>query len=338
MLTDGQMASMMDGVPKTEKPKPSEHTITQSTPQTPPRTPPLIAASSQTLASEIRNIYQALTELPNLVPGDGVNALLTRLVSLCVVLYTDEFTTYFFNIKGMRTICEQLRPLCATAEGELEHFWARTIVEESLKTNATPTQTQALLTTFPYHQNYVDLSRVECATVAAFLPPSSAPENIAFIGSGPLPLTSLCILDIFPSARVHNVDRDFTALSVSRDLCARLGHAGRMSFACADVSVEENRDEDMVKWSDFDVVFLAALVGMNTLSKLAILAGLVKRLRPGAFVVARSAKGLRAVLYPVLELGEDLDKIGLEMLVEVHPWTKVVNSVIVFRVKEVARP
>jgi nicotianamine synthase len=35
-----------------------------------------------------------------------------------------------------------------------------------------------------------------------------------------------------------------------------------------------------------------------------------------------------------LELGETLEKVGLEMLVEVHPWTKVVNSVIVFRVKE----
>lgn len=33
-------------------------------------------------------------------------------------------------------------------------------------------------------------------------------------------------------------------------------------------------------------------------------------------------------------MSEDLEKVGLEMLVEVHPWTKVVNSVIVLRVKE----
>lgn len=36
----------------------------------------------------------------------------------------------------------------------------------------------------------------------------------------------------------------------------------------------------------------------------------------------------------ILELGVDQEKLGLEMLVEVHPWTKVVNSVIVFRVRE----
>lgn len=36
----------------------------------------------------------------------------------------------------------------------------------------------------------------------------------------------------------------------------------------------------------------------------------------------------------ILELGEDLEHVGLEMLVELHPWTKVVNSVIVLKVKE----
>lgn len=77
----------------------------------------------------------------------------------------------------------------------------------------------------------------------------------------------------------------------------RSGYADRMSFACIDVSVEE--DPEKTGWADFDVVFLAALVGMDTTSKLAILKGLVRKLRPSALVVARSAKGLRGVLYPV---------------------------------------
>lgn len=69
-----------------------------------------------------------------------------------------------------------------------------------------------------------------------------------------------------------------------------------MSFACTDVSAE---DHEGTMWADFDVIFLAALVGMDTSSKLAILEGLVRKLKPGALVVARSAKGLRGVLYPV---------------------------------------
>lgn len=123
--------------------------------------------------------------------------------------------------------------------------------------------------------------------------------KLAFIGSGPLPLTSLCILDIFPSAYVHNIDRDPSALSISKSLSAELGYAGRMSFACVDVSVQQDEIKDATKWNEFDVVFLAALVGMDTISKLAILQGLATRMKPGTLLVVRSAKGLRGVLYPV---------------------------------------
>ena len=63
--------------------------------------------------------------------------------------------------------------------------------------------------------------------------------------------------------------------------------------SCEDVSIER------ATWKEFDVVFLAALVGMNTKSKLAILKALAEKLKPGTLVVARSARGLRSVLYPV---------------------------------------
>jgi nicotianamine synthase len=33
-------------------------------------------------------------------------------------------------------------------------------------------------------------------------------------------------------------------------------------------------------------------------------------------------------------LTDEIEKAGLEVLAEVHPWTKVVNSVVVMRVKE----
>ncbi len=165
---------------------------------------------------------------------------------------------------------------------------------------ATPAETQDLLNLFPYYQNYIDLSRIECATLSAFLPSStSGPRNFAFIGSGPLPLTSLCILDIYPTASVHNIDRDSAALQASQALCNRLPHAGKMSFACTDVSSDDVASAKSTDWKSFDVVFLAALVGMDTHSKLAILESLARKLRPGALVVVRSAKGLRSVLYPV---------------------------------------
>lgn len=133
------------------------------------------------------------------------------------------------------------------------------------------------------------------SALSAYLPTNAPPKRIAFIGSGPLPLTSLCMLDRYPNASVHNIDRDSTALETSQELCQKLGYSG-MTFSCEDITKE---DESGTNWDEFDVVFLAALVESDTESKISILASLSRKLKGGTLVVARSAKGLREVLYPV---------------------------------------
>ncbi|KAH5106895.1 hypothetical protein HBI46_101220 [Parastagonospora nodorum] len=295
---------------------------------TPPRTPTTTTSSAHKLFAEIQEIYADLLKLPNLAPGGQVDELLTRLVGLCITPQSADFVSTLFSIRGANELYEELRPLCAAAEGELEKFWAGRIIQDA---EAQPTlDPKSLLASFPYHQNYIDLSNLEMATLSAYLSHNLPPKNIAFIGSGPLPLTSLCILDRYPSSTVHNIDRDATALSVSKTLCQKLGY-DRMTFSREDITAQESK----TKWEDFDVVFLAALVGCDTASKISILKSLAQKLTVGTLVVARSAKGLREVLYPVLELSNELEReTGLEILVEVHPWTKVVNSVVVMRVTE----
>lgn len=49
----------------------------------------------------------------------------------------------------------------------------------------------------------------------------------------------------------------------------------------------------------FDVIYLAALVGMNQEEKEDVLIDLVRRMSMGALVVIRTAHGLRNLLYPV---------------------------------------
>lgn len=97
---------------------------------------------------------------------------------------------------------------------------------------------------------------------------------------------------------MHNIDRDNAALHVSQSLAANLGYHDRMTFACEDVSIEQVSGAH-TNWASFDVVFLAALVGMNTAEKVSILEILAGKMRPGTLVVVRSAQGLRSVLYPV---------------------------------------
>ena len=97
---------------------------------TPPITPNATSTAAHQLVSEIRDIYTVLNELSSLAPSDQVNSLLTRLVNLCVVPYSAEFTSYFFRIPAVESLCSNLRPLCSEAEGELEKFWAKRMLND----------------------------------------------------------------------------------------------------------------------------------------------------------------------------------------------------------------
>ncbi|KAF2677381.1 Nicotianamine synthase [Lentithecium fluviatile CBS 122367] len=314
----------------------SKHLNARTTTLTPPTTPTTLSVTAHALFVEIQHIRQALLSLSSLAPGQKTNTLLTRLVNLCIEPHGHAFVEYFLSIDGAHELCADLRRICAEAEGELERYWVERILGGSEKAGVE--QTEQRLRDFPYHQNYTDLSHLETSLLRAFLPPPSTPSgsstaqplSIAFIGSGPLPHSSLNLLALFPTAKVTNIDRDASALAQSQELCARLGCADRMGFVCEDATVSKG---GWMQWEKLDVVFLAALVGMTSTEKIEILEGLVGSLARGCLVMCRSARGLRGVLYPVLELSDDLARMGYEILAEVHPWTSVVNSVVVLRVR-----
>jgi hypothetical protein len=50
---------------------------------------------------------------------------------------------------------------------------------------------------------------------------------------------------------------------------------------------------------DYDVVYLAALVGCGQIEKEAVVRRVVAQMREGALVVIRTSWGLRGLLYPV---------------------------------------
>lgn len=243
------------------------------------------------------------------------------------------------------------------------------------------------------------------------------PRRVAFVGSGPLPLTSLCLLqylrrggcgssgsgdengqgkgevdgndgchrtlvDTFGSSTgrkreqdddqdggassaddddeeeelddekslpsVLNVDSNAAALAASEALCEQLGAWSQgMRFQNAEAKSASGLGR-------FDVVFLAALVGVSPREKEDIVISVARRMKSGALLVVRSAHGLRTVLYPVrvpcllyicfvnadkccCEQEVDLSSERLRNVLQVetitHPYGHVVNSVIIARVK-----
>ncbi|GJT85982.1 nicotianamine synthase, S-adenosyl-L-methionine-dependent methyltransferase [Tanacetum coccineum] len=79
---------------------------------------------------------------------------------------------------------------------------------------------------------------------------------------------------------------------------------------------------------NYDVIFLAALVGMNIDdNKNKVIQHLAKYMAPGAILMLRSAHGARAFLYPVVDPNV---LHGFNVLSIFHPDDDVINSVVEF--------
>ncbi|KAK3681381.1 Nicotianamine synthase [Podospora appendiculata] len=294
----------------------------------------------QQIVQTIIDTHSALVKLPDLNPGDSINKLLGNLVSVCSEIHDQATVDKVLESARVKAVLPSLRKICAKSESCLESHWARKIVQGN-----GPEQVISLLRNFPYYENYEELARLElCAILSAT---KSAPKKIAFIGSGPLPLTSLCLLRALknvalvnemssptretfeePEATVLNIDCDKEAIHISTGLIKALGIPGEgMEFSCADAT------SPGLGLKEFDVVYVAALVGVSQVEKEEILKNVALKMRKGALMVVRSAWGLRTCLYPEVDITTQKLLQCLEPCVVVHPMGQVVNSVIVAKVR-----
>jgi nicotianamine synthase len=127
--------------------------------------------------------------------------------------------------------------------------------------------------------------------------PHTPRSRFAFLGCGPLPLTSLCILSQLSSSQPYilNIDWSPDAIASAAKLCQRLAiPETSMAFSCDCAGSGAQND-----LGGFDVVYVAALVGSTSKEKREIFSAVLKRMRPGALLVVRTAHALRKLLYPV---------------------------------------
>ncbi|ORY03543.1 Nicotianamine synthase [Basidiobolus meristosporus CBS 931.73] len=275
-------------------------------------------------AKETRNriysIYQTLAKASALDPCPEINAAFSELVSICIKTLPRYDLEAILRDRQIIAITEHFRQLCAIGEFRLEATWAAHIVKK-------PEEAALELLRFPYYQNYVSLAKMELNAIRSVL--HQSPEKIAFLGSGPLPLTSICLarelLTQIGSSEVtsfviDNYDIDLEALTVSAALVEQLP------------DVQSNlifHHQDVGKIQDLkchDIVYLAALVGLAQAEKQEITKQLWRAMRPGSYLVLRSAHSLRTLLYPEIET-EMLT--GFEPVLVVHPYNEVVNSIVI---------
>ncbi|XP_076908268.1 nicotianamine synthase-like [Bidens hawaiensis] len=267
-----------------------------------------------TLVEKVCEIYEKLSKLETLEPCNDVNSLFTELVHTCIPHSSINIATLPKNIQE---ITSKLIRLCGVAEGHLEaHF---STILGSFKNPLHH------LDVFPYYSNYLKLSSLEHNILNQhYYATSQAPKRVAFVGSGPLPLTSIVLASYhLKDTTFHNYDIDSLANSMASRLVASNNDLSkRMVFHTSDIM--DVTDE----LKEYDVVFLAALVGMDINEKTKVIHHLAKYMAPGAVLMLRSAHGARAFLYPVVD-PQVLR--GFDVLSVFHPDDDVINSVVISR-------
>lgn len=258
-------------------------------------------------ADRIVHLTDQLAALPDLQPAPRTDALFGDLVNT-VLTAPEGQARAVLDHPDVSSRRDRLRELSARGETALEHVWAARITSAP--------DPRAELAAFPYLDNYRRLTALEVRLLRGWT--GASPASVAVIGCGPLPLSALGYADAL-GAPVVGLDRDGSAVRLAREVAARTGAAG-VRFEQADAA-----DADL---RGYDVVVLAALVGETPTAKTAILERVAQAVRPGTLLLARSAHGLRTLLYPPVDLTATP---GFDVLEVVHPTDDVINSVVVAR-------
>lgn len=267
--------------------------------------------SETLLIAQIMQLHASISKLESLRPSKQVNSLFTHLVKLCTIPSSIDIQALPQDVKNMR---ESLINLCGKAEGLLELEFSTFLAQIPKPLNN--------LTLFPYYGNYVKLANLEYR----ILKDNGLvhPKKVAFVGSGPMPLTSIIMATHhLVSTHFDNFDIDDKANEAARRIVATDSELEkRMKFVTEDVM------EVREKLGQYDCIFLAALVGMSREAKVKILGHVRKYMKEGGLLLVRSAKGARAFLYPVVE---EQDMVNFEVLTIFHPTNDVINSVVLLR-------
>jgi nicotianamine synthase len=280
--------------------------------------PDLEIAPTPRLCDRIVQLHAQLSGLDSLAPAPEVNALFQELVRVCV--HADDRTApHVLADARIRRLRPDLLRICSQGESLLERAWAHRVLAAA--------DPWAELDRFPYLENYQKLSRLEVHTLrgAGHIPRPGS--RACFLGGGPLPASAL-LMHRELGAAVDVVDNQPQAADLARRLLSRLAPGPGLRVTQADATSTEDMAQLL---AGCDVVVVAALVGHTRDQKRAVLRAVGRALDPGAYLVVRSAHGLRSLLYTVVTPGDVAEASGCGPEVLVHPLGDVVNSVLVAR-------
>lgn len=250
-------------------------------------------------SNQVAYIIKNLRKLKDLKPSNEVNQIFSKLVDIAL----SENTKYNVTQKDKKYI--QL--MASRAEYELEKYWANLIISGDKK-----------LEEFIYYNNYVKLTKLEWMSLLSCK--IHKRHKVLFIGSGPLPLTSIVLSRDF-NCNVTLLDSSTEAINLSRQLLSKINLDNKFEFI----------NKDAIKFNDYgkyDVIYFAALAGAANSLKKKILDKIKRLSKDDVHLIVRSSFGNREILYRKIS-NKDIE--GYKIEVEVKPHNDVVNSFLILK-------
>jgi nicotianamine synthase len=251
----------------------------------------------------VRELLNKIRKLKTLKPTDDTNKVFSDLVKLAL------------NPKVISDLTieetKELRQLASNAEYEMELHWADKVINSL--------NPEAEIQKFWYYQNYIDLTKIEWLALESCCK-TELHNKVIFVGSGPLPMTAIILARDY-NVQVTLIDIDEKAIEVSKKLVNSLNLSNL-------ISVEISAGESYKNYKSFEVVYLAALAGIDETFKQKILENISEQVTAHTHLVLRSAHSNRTLLYSPINIENISD---FTPILEVHPHNDVVNSVIIFK-------
>lgn len=264
---------------------------------------------------EIHQVHHQLLQADNLAPTKHINALFTKLVEICTMERDENTVKYILSCPSIKSITPSLQLMASQGEYELELAWARFFAS----------QNEPKFDQFVYFKNYKDLVNLELSCLMGV---GASLKHVVFIGSGPLPLSSILMYQNITRSDsfqgdfyMHNIDRDSASITLSNKLLWKLNISKGFYQ-------HKTEAADYKSFNEADTVILGALVGQDAGDKMELLTTIGTKMRTGAFIMIRSAHSLRKLLYPSIE-PHQVNQCGFETMVVVHPHNDIVNSILI---------
>jgi hypothetical protein len=242
--------------------------------------------------------------------NDKINRALRALVELLRRPYDPRESEAILADAEIVALKDSLLARLSEAEFALECFWA----EHFLGRTSLELCDLGAFTYWRYYERLLDVEMQALSGLRRHRAFAKDEERIAFVGSGPLPLSAI-LLHLKTGASVVCIDSDAFACDSANRLFAMLGLSG------ANVVHADGADFD---YQGFSTTFIASLVVKKSAVARRIVATCNEPL-----VAVRTVEGVRTLLYEPAEVTE-LQAEGLELVGRTEPDEKNINVTIFF--------